>query len=72
MTCSICHRPITAAESLASGMGATCRDHRQADTQAELFEGLPAAPKPERPMDVIDFDRLTGRTLRVDSVQGVE
>lgn len=62
MTCLVCGRHITAAESLASGMGATCREHRQADTQAELFEGLTSAPKPEQPVDVIDFDRLTRRT----------
>lgn len=43
------------------GMGAVCREHRQADRQAELFEGLPTVAVLAKINDVIDFDRLTGR-----------
>lgn len=65
MKCYICGRPIKSAESLRTGLGPTCREHRAAVDQPELFDtgerqGKPVVKK-SLTVDVIDFDNLRGR-----------
>jgi len=66
MTCIVCGRPISSSESLKTGLGPTCREHRKSSDQPELFEGL-ARSEPVRiaykleESEVIDFDKLRGR-----------
>lgn len=62
MKCRICGRPLTSEESLASGMGPTCREHREVTAQPELFGEMPTVAVLAKMHDVIDFDRLTHRT----------
>lgn len=61
MKCRVCGRPLTSEDSLASGMGPVCREHREVIAQPELFSGLPTVAMLANMNDVIDFDRLTGR-----------
>lgn len=61
MKCWKCGRPISSADSLASGLGPTCREHRSAIDQKELFDGLPRETERKREV-IVDFDALTGRT----------
>jgi hypothetical protein len=66
MKCFVCGRPISSAESVASGLGPRCREHRTAIDQPELFAELkPTEPKGReaKEPEVIDFDRLRGKEV---------
>lgn len=48
LTCRVCHRDLTTAESRAAGIGPVCATRHGVDAQCELFDLAPRGPAPER------------------------
>ncbi len=60
--CRVCNRPLKSEKSEITGLGPTCREHRSAIDQPELF----GDENPPMLEDVIDWDKLRSRSLIVD------